>query len=211
MSHTSVRPHVPLQQAWAVKGLPTDGAGEHGLLSWAPGENIDWFAAFSLAFDCDYYGTTLSLHSTSQGHLCGESVVGERAYDGWVARGSQAWRKRRKTRSVGWGWKSGGWYLSHLLGSPLLQPRQPGKRWLMVVCFCYHTIWEQCTDGICQCLDNFYGLDCFINQNIMEQKNVFRCPDHYRWLHFNFVKMHVVKPQKSKNNENTKKHKKYQY
>ena len=35
-----VRPHVPLQQAWVVKGLPTDGAGKHGLLPWAPGENI---------------------------------------------------------------------------------------------------------------------------------------------------------------------------
>ena len=34
-----VRPHVPLQQAWTVKGLSTDGAGEHGLLPRAPGEN----------------------------------------------------------------------------------------------------------------------------------------------------------------------------
>ena len=145
------------------------------------------------------YGTTLSLHSTSQDHLCGESVVGERAYDGWVARGTQAWRKRRRTRSVGWGWKSGGWYLSLVLSSPLLQSR-PGKLWLMVVCFCYHIVWEQCTDDICQSLDNFYGLDSFINQNIMEQKNVFHCSDHYRSLHFNFVK-----PQKGQNHENTKK------
>ena len=36
-----VRSHVPLQQAWTVKGLSTDRAGEHGLLPWAPGENID--------------------------------------------------------------------------------------------------------------------------------------------------------------------------
>ena len=135
------------------------------------------------ALDCDYYGTSLSLHSTSQDHLCGESVVGGRAYDGWVARGSQAWRKRRRTRIVGWGWKSGGWYLSHLLDSPLLQPR-PGKLGLMVACFCYYTVWEQCTDDICQSLDKFYGLARFINQNVMEQKNVFHCPDYYRSLHF---------------------------
>ena len=32
--------HVPLQQAWPVKSLSTDGAGKHRLLTWTPeGEN----------------------------------------------------------------------------------------------------------------------------------------------------------------------------
>ena len=52
--------------------------------------DLQLFSGITKALGCDYYGTTLSLHPTSQGHLCGESVVGERAYDGWVARGSQA-------------------------------------------------------------------------------------------------------------------------
>ena len=28
-----------------------------------------------------------------------------------------------------------------------------------------------CTDDVCQSLDNFYGLACLINQNLMDQKN----------------------------------------
>ena len=53
-------------------------------------------------------------------------------------------------------------------------------------------------------LTTFYGLARFINQNIMEQKSAFNYPDYYRSLHFNFVKTHVVKPQKGQNHESTK-------
>ena len=31
-----VSSHVPLQQAWPVKSLSTDGARKHGLLPWTP-------------------------------------------------------------------------------------------------------------------------------------------------------------------------------